>query len=62
MQQLKQYGIPYSLTTLHTVGPNSEEFKKDLEWFAGVCRIVKGLKNLRIGRLAPACCLQHRAL
>jgi len=50
---LKQYGIPYSLTTLHTVSPNSEEFKKDLEWFAGVCRIVKGLKNLRIGRLAP---------
>jgi len=53
---LKQYGIPYSLTTLHTVGPNSEEFKKDLEWFAGVCRIVKGLKNLRIGGdWRPAC-------
>src|SRR6266478_1208371 len=48
---LKQYGIPYSLTTLHTVSPNSEEFKKDLEWFAGVCRIVKGLKNLRIGAI-----------
>src|SRR5467141_771010 len=48
---LKQYGIPYSLTTLHTVGPNSEEFKKDLEWFAGVCRIVKGLRNLRIGAI-----------
>src|SRR5467141_4045375 len=48
---LKQYGIPYSLTTLHTVGPNSEEFKKDLEWFAGVCRIVKGLLNLRIGAI-----------
>jgi L-fucose isomerase-like protein len=48
---LKQYGIPYSLTTQHTVTPNSEEFKKDLEWFAGVCRIVKGLKNLRIGAI-----------
>src|SRR5260370_6391504 len=48
---LKQYGIPYSLTALHTVSPNSEEFKKDLEWFAGVCRIVKGLKNLRIGAI-----------
>jgi len=48
---LKQYGIPYSLTTLHTVSPNSEEFKKDLEWFAGACRIVKGLKNLRIGAI-----------
>jgi L-fucose isomerase-like protein len=48
---LKQYGIPYSLTALHTVAPNSEEFKKDLAWFAGVCRVVKGLRNLRIGAI-----------
>src|SRR5437899_9064260 len=46
---LRQYGIPYSLTTLHTEAPNSPEFQKDLEWFAGVCRVVKGLRNLRIG-------------
>jgi L-fucose isomerase-like protein len=48
---LKQYGIPYSLTALHTVAPNSEEFKKDLAWFGGVCRVVKGLRNLRIGAI-----------
>lgn len=48
---LKQYGIPYSLTTLHTMVPNSEEFKKDLAWFAGVCRVVNGLRNLRIGAI-----------
>ncbi|HTP70073.1 MAG TPA: L-fucose/L-arabinose isomerase family protein [Dongiaceae bacterium] len=48
---LKQYGIPYSLTTLHTETPDSPEFAKDLEWFAAVCRIVKGLRNLRIGAL-----------
>jgi L-fucose isomerase-like protein len=48
---LKQYGIPYSLTSLHTVSPDSEEFKKDLAWFAGVCRVVKGLRNLRIGAI-----------
>jgi len=48
---LKQYGIPYSLTTLHTVAPNSEDFKKDLAWFAGVCRVVNGLRNLRIGAI-----------
>jgi L-fucose isomerase-like protein len=48
---LKQYGIPYSLTALHTVAPNSEEFKNDLAWFAGVCRVVKGLRNLRIGAI-----------
>jgi len=48
---LKQYGIPYSLTSLHTVSPDSDEFKKDLQWFAGVCRVVKGLRNLRIGAI-----------
>jgi L-fucose isomerase-like protein len=48
---LKQYGIPYSLTALHTVRPDSAEFGRDLEWFAAVCRIVKGLRNLRIGAI-----------
>jgi L-fucose isomerase-like protein len=48
---LAQYGIPYSLTTLHTEAPDSTEFVKDLEWFAAVCRVVKGLRNLRIGAL-----------
>ena len=48
---LRQYGIPYSLTTLHTEKPDSPEFAKDLQWFAGVCRVVKGLRNLRIGAL-----------
>ncbi len=48
---LKQYGIPYSLTALHTEAPDSAEFAKDLKWFAGVCRVVKGLKNLRIGAI-----------
>ncbi|MGD0346153.1 MAG: L-fucose/L-arabinose isomerase family protein [Terracidiphilus sp.] len=48
---MMQYGIPYSLTTLHTESLSSPEFKADLEWFSQVCRIVKGLKNLRIGAI-----------
>jgi L-fucose isomerase-like protein len=48
---LMQYGISYSLTTLHTESLTSAEFKADLEWFSAVCRIVKGLKNLRIGSI-----------
>jgi L-fucose isomerase-like protein len=48
---LKQYGIPYSLTTLHTEAPTSEVFKKDLEWFAAVCRVTRGLRRLRIGAI-----------
>jgi L-fucose isomerase-like protein len=48
---MMQYGIQYSLTTLHTEALTSPEFKADLEWFSAVCRIVKGLKNLRIGSI-----------
>jgi L-fucose isomerase-like protein len=48
---LKQYGIPYSLTQLHTESPDSAEFKADLAWFSGVCRVVKGLKNVRFGAI-----------
>ncbi len=48
---LRQYGIPYSLTSLHTVGPASADFQKDLAWFASVCRIANGLRNLRVGSI-----------
>ena len=48
---LRQYGIPYSLTSLHTEAPDSPEFAKDLEWFAGVCRVAKGLRGLRVGAI-----------
>jgi L-fucose isomerase-like protein len=48
---MMQYGINYSLTTLHTEALTSPEFKADLEWFSAVCRIVKGLKNLKIGAI-----------
>ena len=48
---LRQYGIPYSITTLHTESPGSPEFAKDLEWFAAVCRVVNGFRNLRIGAI-----------
>src|SRR6266436_4008076 len=48
---LAQYGIPYSLTTLHTEALDSEIFRTDLDWFLAVCRVVKGLKKLRIGAI-----------
>lgn len=48
---LKQYGIPYSLTTLHTESPDTPEFVADLDRFAAVCRVVKGLRSLRVGAI-----------
>jgi L-fucose isomerase-like protein len=48
---LSQYGIPYSLTTRHTEAPDSDCFRHDLAWFAAVCRVVRGLRRLRIGAI-----------
>lgn len=48
---LWQYGIPFSLTTLHTVAPDSESFREDLKRFGGICRVVRGLRGARFGML-----------
>ncbi len=48
---LSQYGIPYSITSRHTEAPDSDIFRKDLDWFAGVCRVAKGLRKVRIGAI-----------
>jgi L-fucose isomerase-like protein len=48
---LRQAGIPYTLTNSHTVGVASAEFQEDLDDFASVCRIVRGLENARFGAI-----------
>ena len=48
---LKQYGIKFSLTDLHTVDPETESFKKDIQAFAGTCRVVRNLRTARFGAL-----------
>lgn len=48
---LRQYGIRYSLTKSHCVDPLSDEFQEDLSRFAATCRVVGGLRGLRIGAI-----------
>jgi L-fucose isomerase-like protein len=48
---LRQFGYPFSLTTDHTVRPDSESFKADLERFVGICRVVRGLRKARLGAI-----------
>jgi len=48
---LRQAGIPYTLTRSHTVQVTSSEFQKELDDFASVCRIVRGLENVRFGAI-----------
>ena len=48
---LKQYGFKFTLTTLHTVDPESASFRTDLRNFVGTCRVVKGLRAARVGAI-----------
>lgn len=46
---LNQYGIRFSLTSRHTVDPESGVFRADLRRFVSTCRVTRGLKSARIG-------------
>lgn len=46
---LYQYGIKYSLTSQHVSHPTDPIFQQDLLDFVAVCRVVKGLRKVRIG-------------
>lgn len=48
---LYQYGIPYSLTSLHTYSIYSEDLVKDINKFAAICRVVDTLRHCRIGQI-----------
>jgi L-fucose isomerase-like protein len=48
---LRQYGVPYSLTSLHTVDPGRPEFAADIRRFTSTCRVVKKFKNTRVGAI-----------
>jgi len=46
---LVQAGIKFSLTSKHVSHPTSASFEKDLQQFLGVCRVVNGLRGVRLG-------------
>jgi L-fucose isomerase-like protein len=48
---LRQYGIPFTLTRHHTMDPTGAEFAADLREFMATCRVVAGLRNARFGAL-----------
>lgn len=48
---LTQYGIAFSLTSLHTCDPRSAELAADLVRFEQVCRIVRAVRGMRVGAI-----------
>lgn len=48
---LHQYGIPYSLTSGHTMDPHGAAFAADLRRFGAVCRLVGSMRGVRLGQI-----------
>jgi len=48
---LYQYDIPFTDTSEHTCDIDSKTFAADLDYFARVCRVVRGLRTARIGAI-----------
>lgn len=46
---LRQAGIPFTLTGRHVVRPDDATFKSDLARFVAICRVVRGLRGARLG-------------
>lgn len=46
-----QYGIKFTDTIYHTYSLESKEFTLDILKFAGICRVVNGMKGLRVGAI-----------
>jgi L-fucose isomerase-like protein len=46
---LRQYGYKVSLTRNHTTSLTSDLFRDDLNGFFAVCRVVRGMRRVRIG-------------
>ena len=46
---LVQAGIKFSLTSKHVSLPTSASFEVDLQKFLGVCRVVNGVRGVRLG-------------
>ena len=44
-----QYKLPFTVMKPHVVHPLSEAFQKNLEDFAAICRVVKGMKRFNLG-------------
>ena len=44
-----QYKLPFTVMKPHVVHPLSEAFRRNLDDFAAICRVVKGMKRFNLG-------------
>ena len=48
---LKQYGILYTLTKRHTCPVDGPEFREDVQRFSKICEVVKTIRGARLGQI-----------
>jgi len=48
---LRQSGIPFTLTSEHSMSVDEPAFESDLQQFAAICRVVNRLRNVRVGAI-----------
>ena len=44
-----QYGLPFTVMKPHVVHPLSRDFRKNLDDFAAICRVVNGMRRFTVG-------------
>lgn len=65
---LRQVGAKYSVARVPICYPTDPSFARDVSWFAGICRIVKGVRRARYGQIGTrpdnfwTCRFNERAL
>jgi L-fucose isomerase-like protein len=48
---LRQIGAAYTVAQRPICFPTDDSFRKDVDWFVRVCRVVHGLRNARYGQI-----------
>ncbi|MHB0935640.1 MAG: L-fucose/L-arabinose isomerase family protein [Armatimonadota bacterium] len=65
---LRQIGAKYSVARVPICYPTDASFAQDVSWFAGICRVVKGVRHARYGQIGTrpdnfwTCRFNERAL
>ena len=49
MDVFHQYGVPFTALKPHTIAPTSTRFAEQVHYFAALCRVVGGLKDMIVG-------------
>ena len=48
---LRQYGIPFTLTHQHVCALSGDVFMQDLQRFSQLCRVVNAMRRVRVGAI-----------